>query len=233
MNAKPDIGYGELLKSAFVSLLWALASLALALYLNWDAAQLAKTFYILISYATICLILKWYFWHAFGEEVQTPEPKESGFSVYDLFDTKWELVILPIGISAAAIAGFSKEVSKLTTEWNDADNSLNLFQGLIDVSLENWWLVLLTIGLSIFSFAGDFHLVRSQQVRLEDIKERSSVKLMFLTVGYALLVAVVTAFFDIENQKFLFLLLVILFFLPWDAIFEIIMKTYEEYWKLH
>lgn len=234
MSQNSKLSYGKLLKSALISLLWASASLALALHLKWDPVQVAKAFYVLVIYTTVCLIFQLIIWHYIRDPIQDCETDDFVFSWHTPFPKNWEFILFPIIFIFFTMRELLEAISSRTEGWNvEYDVSSLPFSEFVDVSLENWWLVFVIFGASTWKFFNNLRLVKSTQVRLHKFRERIIIKVSISLLGYLILLGFVIGTFDTNNQAHLYIFLILMFFFPWDAAFEIIMKTYDDYWKLH
>jgi len=205
--------------------------MAITLYFKWDTVDLAKAVYILFAYSMFGLGLQTLLWVIADRLYPRTKFKTNAFKTLFPESVSPQIIICLFFCALVVLQYFAEALSN-QTEGLVIANTRRDFMWLWNLTFEKWWLALFAIGASMWKFAMDLRIVLRRDNEAQKMLERNHVRFGASILGCVVLTMVISAFATAETQTHLYALLIILFFLPWDTIFEILMKIYTDYWKL-
>jgi len=228
MKAIEDTSRTALIKSIFISFLWAAGSAGLSFYFEWPAAQLAKAFYILIAYSLIFLFIECFVWRI--ADYFRPKDETEMFRAR-FFGEDIEFLIYPAFGAYLFFVNFPKILFSRIDDLETLAET-NAFGNFLKLSLENWWLVIIVGMASTFKILHRTRVAQSDSQLFQEFLERAHVTVFTAVTGFLILTVCIASLFTGHEQTTLYIILIVLFFAPWEPISLGFIKVYETYWKV-
>jgi len=208
-----------LFKSCILGLFWASLSLAVTLYFEWSVIELSKAVYIFLTYSAFLLTIQFAVSFLQDDTGTVVILKETPAKTLSHLKTFLPTLI----IALAAVLGASKllyiALVERTAGWDLPSNIDINFIWFLEISIANWWLILVLVAHAISQSYGDYRLLDAKKVMSTSYSRTLENKYILTIMG--LIAMTFTALFLIKEgtETIFYYVLILIFFLPWESFF--------------